>query len=110
MNGARSVTARFDLPSRYTLSVTTTGHGTVVSSPFGIDCGSGGNMCSKGFDRGSTVGLTAIPDLGSSFDHWTGACSGGFGCSVTMSEPKSVGAIFHGLGDGDPGRAVRALR
>jgi List-Bact-rpt repeat protein len=111
MNGARSVTARFDLPSQYTLSVTTTG-GTVVSSPFGIDCGSGGNDCSQIFDRGSTVGLTALPDLGSLFDHWTGACSGGsLGCSVTMmSQPQSVGAVFRGLSDGDPGRAARPLR
>ena len=100
MDAAKSVTATFDVPASWqTLTVTKagTGSGTVVSSPPGIDCGS---QCSASFGTGSTVTLTAIPDVPgfSSFDGWSGAgCSGTGTCVVTMDAARDVTATFGGL-------------
>ena len=68
-----------------------TGSGTVTSSPQGIDCGA---TCWASFGQGSTVVLTAIPDPGSSFSGWSGACTGTGACSVTIGPSKYVGATF----------------
>jgi len=39
--------------------------------------------------------LTAIPDTGSFFDHWTGDCAGqGNPCMLTMDYHKTVSAVF----------------
>ena len=70
------------------------GAGVVTSKPVGIDCGA---TCSGEFPLGSTVTLSAKPDLGSKLAHW------GFGdcisesegnCEVDLSEAKSVEAKF----------------
>jgi hypothetical protein len=93
MNQARSVTATFNTATTYSLSVTKTGSGagTVTSSPSGISCGS---TCSASFAEGTSVSLTASPASGSTFTGWSGACSGTGGCSVTMSQARSVSANF----------------
>src|SRR6185436_11035350 len=57
-----------------------TGRGT--SSPPGIDCGSD---CVEPYTAGTIVTLSASPDAGSTFDGWSGACSGNAPCVVTMS-------------------------
>lgn len=90
MNSAKTVTANFN--SRLTVSKTGTGEGTVVSTPAGINCGTG---CTNSYTAGQVVSLTATPDAGSSFAGWTGACSGTGTCTVTMDEAKNVTAIFN---------------
>lgn len=75
-------------PSTLTVSST---NGTVTSSPAGIDCGS---TCSAQFPKGTTVTLTATPAAGYLFEGWSGACSGGGTCTVSMSADASVQAVF----------------
>jgi hypothetical protein len=75
-----------------TLSVVTTGSGTVTSSPAGIDCSS---SCSTRFGEGTVVTLTATPAAGSTFTGWSGGgCSGTGTCQVTMGAAESVTATF----------------
>ena len=62
-----------------------------VGSQPGIDCGP---SCSAGFDAGTAVTLWAIPFAGSIFEGWTGACTGGAACVVTMDQARNVTALF----------------
>ena len=70
MSQARTVTATF--VAQHQLSVSTTGSGTVTSSPAGIDCGA---TCSAVYDQGTTVTLTPTPAAGWSFAGWSGAAA-----------------------------------
>ncbi len=83
----------WDGSNKFTLTVSTTGSGscTVTSSPSGINCGSD---CSESYDSGTSVTLTATPDSGSTFDGWSGACSGTGSCNVTMTVATAVTATF----------------
>lgn len=80
----------------FTLSVTKdgTGGGTVVSDPFGIQCGP---VCQARYPSGTLVQLTATADATSRFVSWGGACAP-FGsnriCLVLMSSSRSVSATF----------------
>lgn len=94
MNQAQSVSASFGIATSYTLSVTTSGNGTVTSSPAGIDCGS---TCSAGFAGATQVTLTAAPTNGAAFAGWGGACAGtSTTCTLTMSQAQSATATFSG--------------
>ncbi len=68
-----------------------TGAGSVASNPPGINCGAD---CSESYTNGTSVTLTATPAAGSTFDGWSGACSGAGACTVTMNMAKSVNATF----------------
>ncbi len=72
------------------------GSGTVVSSPPGIDCGSGAS-CTAHFTLNTTVTLTATPDQGSVFLGWSANCTPKDQptCSLTMTDNATVGAIFN---------------
>jgi hypothetical protein len=77
----------------HTLDVTPagTGSGDVTSSPAGIDCG---GTCSRLFESGTSVTLTATPAATSTFTGWSGACTGTGACTVSMSADRSVTASF----------------
>jgi hypothetical protein len=97
MNAAKSVTATFTL-QQFTLSVFKTGlgSGTVTSNPTGINCGSD---CSESYLSGTTVVLTASPDLLSGFGGWTGCdSSSATTCTVNMNEARAVTVRFSLLG------------
>jgi predicted outer membrane repeat protein len=100
MTGMKAVTATFTL-NQYplTVSLAGTGSGSVSSTPPGIDCttSSGGSDCSTDFDHGTMVSLVAVADSGSIFSGWGGACTGSGGCTLTMTETKSVTATFDSL-------------
>ena len=66
------------------------GSGSVTSSPAGIDCETD---CTEAYANGTTVTLTAAPEL--TFAGWSGACSGVGDCIVTMTETKTVTATFN---------------
>jgi hypothetical protein len=69
--------------------------GSVTSTSADINCGSGHSECSKNYDAGHTVTLTAIPDPGSTFSGWFGGgCSGTGSCVITMNTDVTVTAIF----------------
>jgi len=92
MDGPKSVTATFT--TKFVLSVSNPSpqHGTVTSSPPGIDCGTD---CSQPYDFGTSVTLTAHPDPDSVFGGWGGACSGmTITCPLTMNSNKLVTATF----------------
>jgi hypothetical protein len=91
MDGAKSVTARFELLRRVKLVKTGTGRGTVTSSPAGIACGA---KCAFDFTDGTSVSLTAAAAAGSRFAGWRGACSGTAACSFVADGPKAVTASF----------------
>jgi hypothetical protein len=76
---------------RYYLTVTTTGSGTVSSSPSGINCGSD---CVKDYTSGTFVTLTATPEPGSYFSGWSGSCTGLGICNVDMNRNNAVLANF----------------
>ena len=70
-------------------------NGTITSSPSGINCGSGGSMCSADFY--GTVTLTATPSTGYTFAGWTGDCSScgtNPTCTITMDANKTCSANF----------------
>jgi List-Bact-rpt repeat protein len=107
MNAAASVTATFNAsgpppPGNQTLTIVKagTGSGSVTSSPAGINCGA---TCSAGFATGTMVHLTAMPDSGSTFAGFTGACvNTRTTCTVTMSAAASVTVTFNGTGTPPP--------
>ena len=97
MNSNKTVTATFNLIT-YALAIEKigTGTGTVKSSPAGIDCGS---ICEFDFADETKVTLTATPDEGSAFDHWTGSgCNKGT-CVVTMARARTIKAVFDAVGE-----------
>lgn len=68
------------------------GVGTVTSSPSGIDCG---DSCSAPFDQKSKVTLTAVPEPGSRFTGWSGACKGKkLTCKLTLRSSVATTANF----------------
>ena len=78
------------LPQRE-LSVSKSGNGQVYSSPSAISCGT---VCSVYLNKYSNVTLRAEADSGYYFVGWSGACSGLNDCQLTMTENRSVTAVF----------------
>lgn len=77
----------------YTLTVTNggSGHGTVTSSPAGINCGSD---CTEVYNQDKKVTLKAKAASDSYFVGWSGDCSGKKNCSLLMNSDLSVAADF----------------
>ncbi|MCB1566437.1 MAG: hypothetical protein KDI78_12615 [Xanthomonadales bacterium] len=91
MSEARNVSASFSSVG-HTLNVSKTAGGNVSSSPAGISCGAD---CSEIYSPGTEVTLTANPAVGWVLQNWTGDCTGGGACVVTMDAARSVHAIFN---------------
>ncbi len=79
----------------YTLTVSTSGSGTVTSTDGFIDCP---GTCTHTYNYNDPVTLNASPATGWSFSGWGGACSGTGSCNITMTQNQSVSATF-ALGD-----------
>lgn len=78
------------------VAVLGTGQGNVTSSPAQINCGSAGTACSRRFNAGGNVTLTATAVAGSVFAGWSGSCTGtSTTCTVSMNSGKSVHAVFN---------------
>jgi hypothetical protein len=83
----------------FTLSVSKTtdlGTGSITSSPAGINCGTLCSGSSATYVSGTTVTLTATPDLGSGFGGWKSGCDSVSGntCTMNMNSARSVTADF----------------
>ena len=94
MTRARAVTATFNTVSTFNLNLTKSGAGTgtVTSNPAGINCGA---TCSSAFNTGTSVTLTAAPEVGSTFTGWSGSgCSGTGTCVVNMTTTRNVTATY----------------
>jgi len=85
-------------PDVFDLDVTIGAGGSVSSDPAGIDCP---GDCSMGAANGFVIELAALPAPGFEFVEWSGACSGTDpqNCDVTMSEPRTVTAVFEPEGE-----------
>ena len=82
-----------------TLTVSLAGAGSGGVSGPGIDCvEGGGGVCAETYLEQTAISLTATISVGSTFDGWSGACSGTGDCQVTMDGGKAVTATF-GLED-----------
>lgn len=83
------------------------GTGTVTSSIAGITCGAD---CTEMYSVGSQITLSVVPAPGSTFDGWSGACTGRGTCQVTIDAVKAITATFQrvnvGVGVGQPPGAV----
>jgi len=77
--------------AQYTLTVSTTGSGTVTSMDGSINCP---GTCNHNYPSNTQVTLNATPASGYTFSGWSGACSGTGPCTVTMTQGLSVGATF----------------
>lgn len=76
----------------FTLSVSTTNKGGLVSDVGGINCG---KTCSAKIASGTVVTLTPQPLAGQTFLNWSGACTGTNPvCRVLMTNNASVQAVF----------------
>lgn len=74
------------------LTVNVQGSGLVSSNPSGVMCP---DDCSENYAKGTTVFLTAIPELNSSFLRWEGSCTGTAPtCQLKMATPRAVTAVF----------------
>ncbi len=88
----KQVTATFMAAFPLAVSPAGSGDGSVTSNPAGIDCGL---TCSKNFQSGSNVILTATAGANSSFTGWSGeGCSGTGTCGVAMTQARNVTATF----------------
>ncbi|MBN1343397.1 MAG: thrombospondin type 3 repeat-containing protein [Phycisphaerae bacterium] len=86
MDDDKSVVAVFeeDPPITYSLTVHIQGHGSVDVQP-----------PREGYEAGTPVALTASPDEGWLFSHWSGNASGtSASVTITMSGDKVVTAVF----------------
>ncbi len=80
-------------PSRLvTLSIAGNAPGSVTSDVAGMNCAA---SCRQVWANGTTVTLTPHPAPGSTFDGWSGACSGTSTCSIALSAAATVGALFN---------------
>ncbi|MHB1568731.1 MAG: InlB B-repeat-containing protein, partial [Solirubrobacteraceae bacterium] len=94
-SGTRTVTVTFDkvgAAATQPLTVSTSGDGSVTSSPAGIACGS---TCTASFAQDQAVTLTATPAQGYALSGWGGCyVVTGNQCTVTISAAATVSASF----------------
>ncbi|HEV7769956.1 MAG TPA: hypothetical protein VGO66_04760 [Solirubrobacterales bacterium] len=103
---AATLTIATAAPTPRILSVTKAGAGTGVVTGGGIDCGLD---CSEPYADGLSVVLTAAPDVGSSFESWSG-CTAVIGpqCTVSMTADKTATANFAKSATGESPKGLRA--
>ena len=83
----------------YTLDIDPPSNGTVVGN--GLNCGSGGNVCSVTLAEGTPVSLDAQPDNGFEPGFWSGDCSGNDDpLSFTLNANRQCGLSFRPLSPG----------
>ena len=70
------------------------GVGSVVIAPGGTTCASDKAPCAKTYAPGTKVTLTAAPDTSSTFEGWSGGCSGKGPCVVKIAGVKTITAKF----------------
>jgi Divergent InlB B-repeat domain len=75
----------------YNLKITSSGSGTVVSTPKGIDCP---QTCELEFNANTSITLTATPATGHQFTGWGGACSGNDVCFFDIRDNTQASATF----------------
>jgi len=79
-----------------TLTVSKNGTGTGTITGNRINCGTD---CTSSYPESTSVVLTAIPEIGSVFTGWSGACTGIGTCKITMTGAQNVTAQFTAASD-----------
>jgi WD40 repeat protein len=84
---------------RLTITGLGTGNGVVTSSPSGINCTitagkTAATGCTKLFNQGVNVTLTAKPAAAHSFVGWGSPCTGTGTCKVRMTANRTISAQF----------------
>jgi hypothetical protein len=80
-------------PSGHTLTIQSTGAGSVQSQPAGLACSS--SPCSATFPDQTPVTLTAQAGSHYTLEGWSGACtSEGTSCALTLSQDTTITAKF----------------
>jgi len=89
MDDNKSVQATFGI----NLTVTRPSGGTIKSTPGGINCGS---ICSANFDLDTLITLTAVPNTGYTFDHWSDVdvCPGTNPCIFNINGAQFITVTF----------------
>ena len=77
--------------TKRTLTVTISGDGVVTSHPAGINCHP---TCKLHVRTGLKVTLTASPNNGAEFSHWSAPCGTSYKCAVKMTGSRVVRAFF----------------
>ena len=80
----------------FSLTVSTTGSGTVNSTDGFINCP---GTCSYTYAANTPVTLNATAGQGGTFSGWSGACTGTGSCNLTMTQNLSLTAAFTGQQD-----------
>jgi hypothetical protein len=98
MDASKNVVAVFgNADITRTLTVETTGAGSIASDLGTILCRSDSGTCSHNYANNTEVVLTATPDADKTFNGWGGDCSS-FGmaetCTLTLDSNKNVSAQF----------------
>ena len=92
LSGTEIIAVKDDPLATFSLTASLAGSGAGSVTGSGINCGT---SCSASFANGSSVTLTATPAAGSSFDGWTGACTGtSTSCVVSMNAAANATATF----------------
>jgi hypothetical protein len=102
------VRATFE-PIRRIVRLVVTGPGTVVSDPRGLYCGSTIWTCAASFRHGTTVRLTAVPDVDGVFHAWGGTGCQGLGsttCDFVVSGDLDLATTMFRRLVPDPGNAA----
>ncbi|CAB4895317.1 unannotated protein [freshwater metagenome] len=96
------------LPSEtLTVSKNGNGDGEITSNALGIACGA---TCSASFPQFAGVALTNMPAVDSTFDGWSGACTGVGPCVVPMNIARSVTGTFSAIASNSSFAAVSPAR
>lgn len=74
-----------------TLSLSIAGTGSVASDVPGLSCTA---ACTRSWNAGSAVTLTAEPGPGQRFVRWSGGCTGVTDCRLQLAGPTAVSALF----------------
>lgn len=96
MDSAKQLTANFTRPVQMvSLNYQKTGDGAgSVTLASAADTASCAASCMRMYRAGTVVTLTPQPTAASVFQSWTGACTGSGTCTITLTGPASVTAVF----------------